>query len=137
LDYEIHFDSPQRILLLAFHNDLTEASYLAGFSAAVAFVKANSPEGVIVDFSDIREFGLSSEFVRMIADLPDVIPKPRVVVAPQKEVSGMVRMYQLLRESNEVGFPTLVQSLDGAVGILGLDSLEFGPAPRATLHAGS
>jgi hypothetical protein len=124
-------------MLLAFHNDLTEASYLAGFSAGLAFLKANPAEGVILDFSDIREFGLSSSFVRMIADLPEVTTKPRVVVAPQKVVFGMVRMFQLLRESNATSYPALVESMPEALKLLGFDSLEFTPVTSGTVKTAS
>jgi hypothetical protein len=137
LDHELQFDSEHRILLVAFHNDVTEASYLAGFSAALGFLKANPAEGVILDFSDIRDFGLSSSFVRMIADLPEITAKPRVVVAPQKVVFGMVRMFQLLRESNATGYPALVESMPAAMKLLGFDSLEFAPVPAGTVKTGS
>ncbi len=135
MDYELQFDSERRILLIAFHNDLTEASYLAGFSTGVAFLKANPAEGVILDFSDIRDFGLSSSFIRMIADLPEVTSKPRVVVAPQKVVFGMVRMFQLLRESNANSYPALVESMPEALELLGVDSPEFAPVPPVASKA--
>jgi len=137
LDHELQFDSQRRILLIEFHDDLTEASYLAGFAAGVAFLKANAVEGVILDFSDIRDFGLSSSFIRMIADLPEVTTKPRVVVAPQKVVFGMVRMFQMLRESNASGYPALVESMPEAVKLLGLDGLEFAPVPSGTVKTAS
>jgi hypothetical protein len=137
LDHELQFDSHHRIFRLVFHNDLTEASYLAGYSAGRAFLKANQAEGVILDFSDIRDFGLSSSFIRMIADLPEVTNMPRVVVAPQKVVFGTVRMFQLLRESNATGYPALVESLPDALKLLGFDSLEFTPVPPGTFKAGS
>jgi hypothetical protein len=137
LDFELQFDAERRIILIAFHNDLTEASYLAGFSACLAFLKANPVEGVILDFSDIREFGLSSSFIRMIADLPEVTTKPRVVVAPQKVVFGMVRMFQLLREGNASGYPALVETMPEALELLGFDSLQFAPVPPGTVKAAS
>jgi hypothetical protein len=137
LDYELQFDSERRIVLLVFHNDLTEASYLAGFSAGLAFLKANPADGVIIDFSEIREFGLSSSFVRMIADLPEVTAKPRVVIAPQKVVFGMVRMFQLLRESNATSYPALVESMPEALKLLGFDSLAFAPVPPGTTQTAS
>jgi hypothetical protein len=137
LDHDLHFDSEHRIVLLAFHNDVTEASYLAGFSTALAFLKTYPAEGVILDFSDIRDFGLSSSFIRMIADLPEVTTKPRVVVAPQKVVFGMLRMFQLLRESNASSYPALVESTPEALKLLGFDSLEFTPVPQGTFKAGS
>lgn len=120
-----------------FHNDVTEASYLAGFSTGVAFLKANSAEGVILDFSDIREFGLSSSFVRMIADLPEITTRPRVVIAPQKVVFGMVRMFQMLRESNAASYPALVESMPEALKLLGFDSLAFAPVPLGSFKADS
>ncbi len=137
MDYELKFDAKQRIVLLAFFNDLTEASYLAGFRAGVAFIRANPPEGVIVDFSNIREFGLSSAFVRMIADLPEVLTKPRVVIAPQKVVFGMVRMFQILRESNNAGYPALVESMDEALKLFGWNAFEFTPVPPGSVRAAS
>lgn len=137
MDYELQFDAERRITLLAFHNDLTEASYLAGFSACLAFLRANPVEGLLLDFSDIGEFGLSSSFVRMIADLPEITTKPRVVIAPQKVVFGMVRMFQLLRESNATGYPALVESMPEALNLLGFDSLEFAPVPPGTVKTAS
>lgn len=131
MDHELQFDSQRRIFRLAFYNDLTEASYLAGFYAGLAFLKTNPAEGVIVDFSDIRAFGLSSSFIRMIADLPATTDRPRVVVAPQKVVFGMVRMFQLIRESNATSYPALVESMPEALKLLGFDSLDFTPAFKA------
>jgi hypothetical protein len=127
LDYELQFDARHRIVKLGFHNDVTEASYLAGFAALIAFFRAQEPEGAILDFSDIHEFGLSTAFVKMIADLPEITTKPRVVIAPQKVVYGMVRMFQILRELNAAGSPTLVETMDEAARFLGMESPEFTP----------
>jgi hypothetical protein len=73
----------------------------------------------------------------MIADLPELTSKPRVVVAPQKVVFGMVRMFQLLRESNASGYPALVESMAEALKLLGYDSVKFAPVPPGTFKAGS
>jgi hypothetical protein len=136
LDHELQFDSQRRVFRLAFRNDLTEASYLAGFATAIAFLKANSIEGAILDFSDIGDFGLSSSFIRMLVDLPEITTRPRVVIAPQKVVFGMVRMFQLLRERNSTGYPALVESMPEALKLLGFDSLDFAPVPPGTFKAG-
>jgi hypothetical protein len=131
VDYELNFDLKSRVVLLTYRNDLTESLFLAGFSAGVNFVRANQVEGAIMDLSGIREFHLSSKFVRMLADLPPALTKPRVVVAPQKVAFGMARMFQILRESNSDHDLTVVTTMDEALTRFGLKSPQFVPIATA------
>jgi hypothetical protein len=125
LDYQIKFDLKHRIILLSFQNDLTESVYLAGFAAAVSFTRGHDVEGAIMDFSDILEFSLSSRFVRRLADVPAMLSKPRVTIAPQKVVFGMVRMFQMLREASSSSYPAVVTTMEDALKYLGVESPEF------------
>jgi hypothetical protein len=94
------------------------------------FVKANGAEGIIVDFSQIEDFQISMKFARNYADSREIVArgKPRVIVAPQPFVYGLLRVFQAYTEKSGVA-PMPVRTLPEALSLLELDSPVFGPEP--------
>jgi hypothetical protein len=84
----------------------------------------------IFDFSSVTEFLGSTEFIRRLAKrepaMPNATSRPRILVAPQQHAFGLIRMFQILRESTR---PMLqvAHSMDEAFTILGVPSTHFEP----------
>src|SRR5882757_9453651 len=97
MSHRVEFDAIRRIVLISFLDIVTEGSIVAGISAVQDLLRLNPAEATILDFSDIEQFRVSPAFFQNFVDTrrklvaPD---KPRIVVAPQTVVYGMLRMLQ-------------------------------------------
>jgi hypothetical protein len=126
----IMFERLNRIVLLSFRGVVTEESILTAVSELNRFVKANGTEGFIVDFSEIEDFRISMTFARHYADSREIVArgKPRVIVAPQAFVYGLLRVFQTYTENSGVA-PVPVRTMAEAFSLLQLDSPVFGSEP--------
>jgi hypothetical protein len=131
MTHRIEFDIENRIVLLSFLNIITEDSILAGISEVQNFLKSNSAEATILDFSGIGEFRVSAAFFRNHVNTrrklvaPD---KPRIAVAPQAAVYGMLKVLQAHSEASRTA-PIVVRTREEAYEFLKLDAALFGPHP--------
>jgi hypothetical protein len=98
-DYGLRFDAKHRVLLITFGKRVTDTIYMSGYDAVKRFVAARGPYSLIVDFSPVEDFGLSSKFVREIGAMTPASPAgmARIVVAPQPAVYGVSRIVETLR----------------------------------------
>ena len=128
MNFRIEFDAKIRIALIAYENEVTESTLMAGFQAIAAFAAENSVEGIITDFSKVTGTDISAAFVRRLADSNPVIApgKPSVIVAPQAVMFGMARVFQTLRERDGTD-NVVVRSLQDALKLMGLEGCEFTP----------
>jgi hypothetical protein len=137
--HRIEFDIKDRIVLLSFLDIVTEDSILAGISEVQNFLKSNPAEGTILDFTGIEDFRVPAAFFRNHVNTrrklvaPD---KPRIVVAPQPVVYGMVKVLQAHSESTRTS-PLVFRTREEAYEFLKLDAPFFGSHPWRTLAAGA
>jgi hypothetical protein len=137
MTHRMEFDITNRIVLVSFLGIVTGDSILTGISEVQNFLKSNPAEGTILDFSGIEEFRVSAKFFRNHVNTrrklvaPD---KPRVAVAPQAVVYGMLRMLQTHSEASGTG-PVVVRTIAEAFEFLKLDAPFFGPRPWSTPRA--
>ncbi len=136
MTHRLEFDIRNRIVLLTFLRIVTEDSILAGISEVQDFLRSNPTEGTILDFSGIEEFQVPAAFFRNHVNTrrklvaPD---KPRVAVAPQAVVYGMLKMLQAHSEPSRTG-PVVVRTREEAYEFLNLNApVAFSPVySRAT-----
>ena len=123
------FDQVNKILLFRVDGQLTDELLGEVYRAIRRYSIATSAAAVIFDLSGVTKFVVSSEFVRRLAQGAPAIPdaeRPRVVVAPQTDGFGLVRMFQLAGEQTRPKF-SAVKTMDEALRILQAKSPEFKP----------
>jgi hypothetical protein len=129
--HRIEFDIENRIVLVSFLEIVTEDSILAGISEVQNFLRSNPAEATLLDFSGIDEFRVSPAFFRNHVNTRRklVAPeKPRIAIAPQAVVYGMLKMLQAHSEANRTA-PIVVRTLEEAYEFLNLREAFFGPQP--------
>jgi hypothetical protein len=130
MEYRIEFDEKRGIVVLRFLQDVTEDLLLSTAVIMRDLIRDKEPVGRITDYTDARKILVSSEFVRKFA-ISDVyeLTRPdlkRIIVAPQPVVFGLARMFQANRDS--VGqAPVVVRTMDEALEVLGVESLDLRP----------
>jgi hypothetical protein len=130
MSHRIAFELEYRIVLLSFLGIATEDSVMAGLSEPTTFIRASGMEGAIIDFSGIESSEVSINFIRNYVNSREIVArdKPRVAVAPQPAIYGVLRTYAAYAESSGV-FPILVRTMTEAYGLLRLESPVFGSQP--------
>src|ERR1022692_2877866 len=130
MSHRIEFEVKYRVVLLSFMGVVTEDSFRAGASETLSFVKTNGMESAIVDFSGVEAFHVSMAFIRNYVTAREIVApdKPRVSVAPQPSIYGMLRAFGTHAESSTV-YPIPVRTLAEAYRLLKLDSPVFGSQP--------
>lgn len=125
--FSLLYDHGKGVLLVRFGRVLTRAVHEAVFAAAQRFVEKFGDRPAIADFSAVEDVGVDMEFWRELGRRPRVIRgADRVLVAPQDEVFGMIRMYGLLQAGGG-DEPMVVRTLAEAYAHLGIDRPDFRP----------
>jgi hypothetical protein len=123
------FDEVNKILLARIDGRLTDELLGDVYRAIRVYSILTDAAAGIFDFSGITEFLVSSEFVRRLAQGEAAMPnteRPRVVVAPQTDGFGLVRMFHLIGEQRRPKF-SAVKTIDQALRILQAKNPEFKP----------
>jgi len=124
------FDPVNKILLFRSEGRLTDESLAESYQAIRKKSTATDASIGIWDLSSVREFGVSTQFIRQLANqepaMPDATRRPRIIVVPDTVGFGLSRMFQ------SVGEPTrpllqVVHTLEEAFSALGVQSPYFEP----------
>jgi hypothetical protein len=129
--HRIEFDIEDRIVLVSFLDILTSDAILTGIAEVQNFLKSNPAEATILDFSEIEDFHVPAAFFRDHVNTRRklVAPeKPRIVVAPQPVVYGMVKVLQAHSDASRTA-PIVVRTREEAYKYLNLKAPVFGPHP--------
>ena len=99
MSYAISEEANGRVLMFAFFGVLTDAIALQAVQHALHYVDSHPPCAGIADFSQVTRFKVSAAIVTRLAASRPVIPATHmcIAVAPQDEVYGVSRMFQLRR----------------------------------------
>ena len=126
MDFTLQSDPEHRVVLVTLGKIVTEASALAAYTAVEQFIVAEGPHSGITDLSRVEKLNVSSDFVRLLAAKPPMIPDgmSRVAVAPRADIYGISRMFQLLRDSRG-SYLEVVHTLKEAFELLGMESPHF------------
>jgi len=121
-------DELRRILYLRFEGIVTDEVLLSSFDRVRAWMHSNGPCSSITDFSGVESFQVTASAVNQLAAKRPLVPDGflRIVVAPQDEIFGMTRMFEMLgsktRDSVDV-----VRTVAEAYSLAGVQSLDLRP----------
>lgn len=126
-NYDLLYDRDGRVLLVRFASRFSHETIVAMEEAARRFVACHGDLPAIADFSQVDQFAVSLRAWREIARRQRVIrDAPRVLVAPQDSIFGLLRVYATVQTDN--GDPAMVvRSLAEACAYLGLHRPDFQP----------
>ena len=136
VDYELAYDSKDRVLLIAMGRTVTKASAAAAQDFVQQFIAAEGPHSIIADLSAVERGEIPGYFVRSLASTPSAIPLEKwlVLVAPQTLIYGLSRMFHLWR--NEAANHKIVRTLEEGYALLGVKAADFQAIDGAAEKAG-
>jgi hypothetical protein len=117
------FDPTHQILRSTFVGKVNDEDLLNHQRMAALLVEILDPRAAIIDFSRVDSFDATPAGLRRLAKLPPPMPKadrPRVIVAPQDYVLGLVRIFQIEGETTRPNLH-VVRTVSEAWRIIGAD----------------
>jgi len=122
----LSIDESKRILLIRFEGVITDKVLLDGYRRMRLWYAANGFCGNISDFSGVSSFEVTGAAVRGLASNTPLVPGNfvRIINAPQDEVYGMSRMFEMMgsERGNRVD---IVRNIEDAYGLAGIEGTEF------------
>ena len=131
MPYHFEFDPTNQILRGPLEGRVTDEDLREYYRTAERLVARMYPRGAITDTSDATSFDVSPDTIRELAKLPPAMSdpaRPRVIVAPNPQIYGMARMFEMQGEGTR---PSLhvVRTQAEAWAILGVHDPQFAPLP--------
>jgi hypothetical protein len=129
MPYHFEFDSTNRILRCRFEGQITDEDLKAYYRLLQQYDAQIAPLAGILDMSEVTRFGVSTQTIRELADLPPAMAdasRPRCVVATSPEIFGMARMFELHGESTRPNLH-VVRTQNEALAILAVREPKFEP----------
>jgi hypothetical protein len=127
MEFSLLYDRGNGVLLVRFGRVLTRTGHEALVAAAQRFVDKFGDRPAIADFSAVEDVGVDMQFWRELGRRPRVIQgAQRVLVAPQDQVFGLIRMYGIL-QADSGDEPLIVRTLPEAYALLGVGQPDFRP----------
>jgi hypothetical protein len=123
------FDATNRILRCRLEGPVTDEVLKNYYQLAAEYVSRTSPRAGIMDLSAVTAFDVSPESIRELAQSSPVMPNqelPRFVIAASPKVFGLARMFELEGQHTRPNLH-VVQSMEAACVVLGIENLRFEP----------
>jgi hypothetical protein len=118
-------DEQNKVLMVRFASAFTDEVLGAFIAAGPAFVSRHGNWPSIIDFSGVSEVRVELKHIRALGQSPRLMKGvARILVAPQDELFGMLRMYGL-HQAGLGDEPVVVRSLHEAYATLGLNNPDF------------
>jgi hypothetical protein len=124
----LHFDELNRVLFIRFKGTVTDDVLLDRYRQVREWLAIHGHFSNISDFTDVTSFEVTAQGVTQLAATSPLVPDEflRIMVAPQDEVFGMTRMFEVL------GSPTrnnvrIVRTVAEAYRLVGIEAPEFSP----------
>lgn len=113
------------LLLVSARGVLTDQELVEGYRAAYADEAHRPGMDELVDFRNVARFDLTAQGIRRLIDLTvglelGDVPFRSAVVTRSAAMTGMVRMYEILREESPED-TRVFESMDDALEFLGLE----------------
>ncbi len=124
----LSFDELHRVILIKFAGTLTDEVLLSHFKLVREWLTVHGHHSNITDFSDVTSFEVTAQAVSQLAAGAPLVPDDylRVVIAPQDEVFGMVRMFEMLGSGTRDRVH-IVRTVAEAYELTGIESPGFRP----------
>ena len=130
MPYSFHFDAENRSVLARFTGALTDEEFTQFFRVGGRNVVATVDfRSMIIDFSELTSFDVSTETMRTIAweePIDTDISRPRVIIATEAHIYGLCRIYASHGEDTRPNLH-VVRSLEHAYAILSVINPKFEP----------
>ena len=126
MGYWFEVDTENKTFRFAAEGRLTDEDLLKGITLSRKIMAARPGIRGICDFGHVREFAVSPEMVRRLAESGAGVEAEWVVVivAPSDLMFGMSRMYSVLTEEHRPN-RHVVRTIGEAYEVLGIRSPEF------------
>lgn len=130
MPYSFHFDAENGIVLARFTGALSDEEFTQFFRVGGRKVVATVDfRSMIIDFSELTSFDVSTETMRTIAweePIDADISRPRVIIATEPHIYGLCRIYASHGEDTRPNLH-VVRSLEHAYAILSVINPKFEP----------
>ena len=123
--FRADFDATSKVLLIRVAGKFSDASLALLYAVSRKLSAATGAVMAIADFSLVAAFDLSTQRIRELADQPGMI-EPRIMIAPQACLYGMLRMFQGLSERSRP-LLQIVHTVQEAFTALGIQLPRFAP----------
>jgi hypothetical protein len=122
----LSFDDLDQVLFIRFEGIVTDEVLLTRYRQVREWMATGGPCSSISDFSAVASFGVSTDGVSQLAAKAPLVPDNhlRVVVAPQDEVFGMTRMFEILGSSTRDRVH-IVRDVPAAYRLMGIKEPHF------------
>jgi hypothetical protein len=124
----LSFDDLNQVLFIRFEGIVNDEVLLSRYQQVREWLAAYGYCSNISDFSAVASFDVTTDGVSQLASNAPLVPDNylRVVVAPQDEVFGMTRMFEILGSStrNKVH---IVRDVSTAYRLVGIEEPQFRP----------
>jgi hypothetical protein len=121
----IGVDDARSVFYADFEGVVSDELISAFYREAQGYISSKTKSGLI-DFSNVTEANIGAGTIRKLAESPPLAPEglPRVVVAPQDLIFGMMRMFEGIGAETREDL-RIVRSLEEAYKFLNIDELEI------------
>jgi len=121
-------DELHRILCLRFEGIITDDVLLSSFDRVREWMHGNGLRSSITDFTGVESFQVTASAVNQLAAKRPLVPDGflRIVVAPQDEIFGMTRMFEMLGSKTRDRVD-VVRTVAEAYTLAGVESLNLRP----------
>jgi hypothetical protein len=94
----LSLDDVNHVLFIRFEGVVTDQVLLTRYQQAREWMANHGPISSVTDFTDVTSFEVTAQGVNLLAANSPLVPDGflRVVVAPQDEVYGMSRMFEMM-----------------------------------------
>lgn len=124
----LSLDKSNQVLFIRFEGAVTDDVFLDRYRIVREWIAAHGFVSNISDFTDVTSFQVTAQAIGQLAAHSPLVPDSfqRIVVAPQDQVFGMTRMFEML------GSPTrdrvhIVRTVAEAFNLLGVEATDFRP----------
>jgi hypothetical protein len=124
----LSIDEKKQILLIRFEGVVTDEILLECYGRVRKWFAEHGYCGNISDFTNVSSFQVTGRAISLLASNTPLVPESyvRVLVAPQDEVFGLSRMFEMMgsERGNRVD---IVRNIDEAYRLAGIDGMDFRP----------
>ena len=125
--FDIGICEARQVVLISFTGELTESDF-TGLDRLAADARGKVEFDCIFDFTAVERLDLATEFVARRGELPQAFKdRERIYVVPQDDLKLLARLYAAYQTAQGWRPPTIVATLDEALGQLGAARSDFRP----------
>jgi hypothetical protein len=125
--FDIGVCEAKQVVLIRFSGELTESDF-TGLDRMAGNARGRAEFDCIFDFTAVERLDLATEFVAKRGELPQAFKdRERIYVVPQDDLKLLTRLYAAYQTARGWRPPTIVATLDEALGCLGVAQADFRP----------